>query len=305
MFKSTRFFLALCVSSLALPLLSTALAGAATAPQCIVSLSPTATETLFAIGAGPQVQAVDSDSNFPTSGLPTKRINALNPSVEAVIGICKTSASHPSSKPDLVVISYDANSIKEKLTGLGVKVLEQDAPSTLAGAYQQMTQLGALTGHATKADKLVASLKRTIGADIASLPSHPTKKVTVYYELDATYYSLNSTTFVGSLLKDLGAVNIADGDSTSADAGYPQLSAEYIASSNPKLILLADTVCCKITAAKVAKRAGFAAVSAVVNGHVVGLDDDVASRWGPRLGLLMNDLTAAVKSVVKDQKVWK
>lgn len=305
MFKSLRFALALSLSVLVLPLFGGSLASASSSPQCVVSLSPTATETLFAIGAGRQVQAVDSDSNYPTSGLPAKRVNALNPSVEAVVGLCRTSASHPSAKPDLVIISYDANSIKAKLSAVGVKVVEQNAPTTVAGALGEIEQLGALTGHVGRADALAASIDRTIKADIASVPAHPTKKLTVYYELDSTYYSLTSATFVGSLLKDLGAVNVADAASTSADAGYPQLSAEYIASANPKLIFLADTVCCKVTPAKVAKRSGFTKVSAVVNNHVVNLNDDIASRWGPRLGTLMNELTAAVKNTLKDKKVWK
>src|SRR6202142_1592945 len=119
MFRSLRLALALFLSALALPLLSADVAHAPPKPGCVVSLSPTATETLFAIGAGPQVQAVDKDSDFPTSGLPTKRIDSLNPSVEAVIGICKTSSQPPSAKPDLVVISYDANQIKEKLAAVG------------------------------------------------------------------------------------------------------------------------------------------------------------------------------------------
>ena len=301
MFKSLRLVLALSVSVLALPLLDSALADASTPPQCVVSLSPTATETLFAIGAGRQVQAVDTDSDYPTSGLPTKRINALNPSVESVLGICKKTSSYPTTKPDLVIISYDANDIQQKLTNLGVKVVDQDAPATLGGAYQEIEQLGSLTGHVSKADALVASLKATINADIASVPAHPSKKVTVYYEVDTNpYYSLTSDTFVGSLMKSLGLVNIADADSTTADAGYPELSAEYIASSNPKLIFLAGDA----SVASVAKRAGFKDISAVLNGHVIELNADIASRWGPRLGILMNDLTKAVKGVLSDQKVW-
>ena len=305
MFKSLRFALTLFVSVLALPLLSTTGAGAASAPKCVVSLSPTATETLFAIGAGPQVQAVDKDSNYPTVGLPTKRIDSLNPSVEAIVGICKTSASHPSAKPDLVIISYDANSIKEKLTGVGIKVVEQDAPTSVAGAYGQIRQLGALTGHVTTANALAASLKKTINADVASVPKHPGKTLTAYYELDTTYYSLASTTFVGSLLKSLGVVNIADAKSTSADAGYPQLSAEFIVSANPKMIFLADTVCCKASAATIAKRPGFSKVTAVVDHQVIGLNDDVASRWGPRLKDLMNQLTKSVKSALRSPTLWK
>jgi len=301
MSKSLRLVLALSVSMLALPLFDSALAAASSSPpRCVVSLSPTATETLFAIGAGPQVQAVDTDSDYPTTGLPAKRINALNPSVEAVLGICKQTASYPTTKPDLVIISYDANEIQQKLTNLGVKVVDQDAPTTLAGAYDQIEQLGQLTGHVATAYALVASLKNTIDADVASVPSHPNKKITVYYELSTSpYYSLTSDTFVGSLMKSLGLVNIADGDATSADAGYPELSAEYIASANPKLIFLAGDA----SVASVGKRTAFKDISAVLRHHVVELNADVASRWGPRLGLLMDQLTRAVKAVLANQKL--
>jgi len=305
MFRSLRLVLALCLSALALPFIVSSGAGAATKPSCVVSLSPTATETLYAIGAGPQVQAVDTDSNYPTTGLPKKRVNGLNPSVEAVIGICKSTASHPSTKPDLVIISYDANDIKEKLVALGVKVINQSPPTTVAGALAQIEQLGALTGHVKVADKLAASIKKTIATDVASVPKHPGKKLTAYYELDTTYYSLTSSTFVGSLLKSLGVVNIADAQNTTADAGYPKLSPEYILSANPKMIFLADTICCKASASTVAKRPGFSKVAAVQDGEVIGLNDDVASRWGPRMNLLMNQLTASVKGALKNPKLWK
>jgi iron complex transport system substrate-binding protein len=303
MFKTLRFVLALLLSALALPLMGAASANAASPakPHCIVSLSPTATETLYAIGAGAQVQAVDTDSNYPAKGLPTKRINALNPSVEAVLGICKATTSHPSTKPDLVVISYDANSIKEKLTNLGVKVVDQNAATSVAAALSQIRQLGALTGHQSTANALALSMDKAIKADIASVPAHPSKKITVYYEIGTNpYYSLTSQTFVGSLMKSLGLVNIADADATTADAGYPQLSAEYIVSANPKLIFLADSV----KPATVAKRSGFAKVSAVTNHHVVELNADVASRWGPRLVDLMNQLTIVVKRELGDAKLW-
>ncbi len=106
-------------------------------------------------------------------------------------------------------------------------------------------------------------------------------------------------------MKSLGLVNVADPENTTADAGYPQLSAEYIVSANPQLIFLADTVCCHVSAAVVAKRPGFRDVSAVKYGHVVGLNDDIASRWGPRLGILMNQITEAVKAVLADQRLWR
>ncbi len=284
--------------------MSSASSAATARPSCVVSLSPTATETLFAIGAGPQVQAVDTDSNYPTHGLPTKRINALQPSVEALIGVCHPTKSHPSTKPDLVVISYNANGIAQKLAGFGIKVVTQAAPSTLAGAYDQMIALGRLTGHLGAAHQLVARVRAQVAAAVASVPTHAGKALTVYYELDPTYYSLTSSTFVGAMLKSLGVVNIADAKSTAADAGYPQLSAEYVVHADPKLIFLADTRCCHQSAQSVARRPGFATVAAVRFHHVVGLDDDVASRWGPRIGILMGELAAGVRSALADAALW-
>lgn len=302
--KSLRFVVALSISALALPLTSVASASASSAPQCIVSLSPTATETLYAIGAGPQVQAVDQDSNYPANAKRLAAVHAidpLSPSVEALLGICKVTATHPSTKPDLVVIAYNANSIQQDLTAQGVKVVMQTAPTSVAGALAQIKQLGELTGHVDLANALAASMQRSIKANIASIPAHPSKKITVFYEISANpYYSLTSQTFVGSLMKSLGLVNIADADSTTADAGYPQLNPEYIASSNPKLIFLAGDA----SVASVAARPGFAQVNAVRNHNVVELSADISSRWGPRLSVLMSEITSAVKRVLNEKNLW-
>jgi iron complex transport system substrate-binding protein len=297
--------LAVLVGTLALPFAASAPALAVTTPQCIVSLSPSATETLYAIGAGRQVQAVDKDANYPTAGLPTKRVDALNPSVEAIIGICKKTASHPSTKPDLVVISYDANSIKAKLAAVGVRVVEMDAPTTTTGALGQIVRLGELTGHGAQASSLARSLSHAMKSLVRSIPAHPGKVLTAYYELDTTYYSLTSRTFVGTLMKSLGVVNIADAKGTSADAGYPQLSAEYVVNANPKLIFLADSVCCNASAASLAKRPGFSMVAAVKDGEVITLNDDVASRWGPRLVLLLHEMAFAVQGALHNAKLWQ
>lgn len=302
--KSLRFVVALMISAVAFPLISVAAASASSAPQCIVSLSPSATETLFAIGAGAQVQAVDQDSNYPAQAKRLSAqhvINPLSPSVEALLGLCAVTPTHPSTKPDLVVISYNANSIQQDLTAQGVKVVMQDAPTTVSGALAQIRQLGQLTGHQARADALAASMQRRISADIASVPAHPTKKVSVYYEISANpYYSLTSSTFVGSLLKSVGLVNIADADATTADAGYPQLNAEYIASANPTLIFLAGDA----SVASVGARPGFSAVSAVVHHNVIGLSANIASRWGPRLTVLMNEITSSVKRVLNEKNLW-
>ena len=119
--------------------------------------------------------------------------------------------------------------------------------------------------------------------------------MTYYYELDDTYYSVTSDTFIGAVLGELGMKNIADA-AKGASSGYPQLSAEYIVQANPDLILLADTKCCGQDAEKVAKRPGWQDLTAVQDGGVVELDDDVASRWGPRIADLLQQVGDAVQA---------
>ena len=296
----------LVVLALVGPLNAAASSGALTpVNMCIVSLSPTATETLFAVGAGKQVEAVDTDSNYPTTGLPKKRIDPFNPSAEAIATICTVTKAHPSPKPDVVVIAFDANSIAEKLGALGIRVIIQGAPNTLSDAYGQMTTLGTATGHPGAAAYIVKSLKALIAKDIKLITAHPHKMLTTYWELDPTLYSLTSSTFVGSMMTPLGVTNIADPVSTSADGGYPQLSSEYLIASSPRLVILADTICCHVNAKNFGQRTGFSFISAVQHHHVYGINDAVASRWGPRLGILMNDITRVVQITLADPNVWK
>jgi cobalamin transport system substrate-binding protein len=237
-------------------------------PHRIVSLSPTATESLFAIGAGSQVVAVDDQSDYPKRA-PRTSLSGYTPNVEAIAGY----------RPDLVVLSGDANDVVAGLRKLGIRVLVQPAAKDLAGAYAEIKQLGAVTGHKKNAAALVARMRNRIARTIASVPK---RRLPVYHELDPTYYSATSKTFIGRIYKLFGLRNIADAADSSA-SGYPQLSAEYIVSSNPGLIVLADTRCCKQSAATVASRPGWGGIAAVRNHRVVGIDDSVASRWGPRV----------------------
>jgi iron complex transport system substrate-binding protein len=108
------------------------------------------------------------------------------------------------------------------------------------------------------------------------------KGLKVYHELDQTYYSATSATFIGSIYSRFGLKNIAD-EAKNTSGGYPKLSGEFVVTAAPDLIVLADTKCCQQTAASVAKRPAFASVPAVKNGRVLAVDDDIASRWGPRV----------------------
>jgi iron complex transport system substrate-binding protein len=134
-------------------------------------------------------------------------------------------------------------------------------------------------------------MRHDIAKLVADVPAH--NALTYYYELDPTYYSVTSATFVGSLFTSVGLKNIADGAAPAGNA-YPQLSAEVIVKANPDLIFLADTVCCGQSVASVGRRAGWSGITAVKTGQVVALDDSVASRWGPRVVDLVRAITAAV-----------
>jgi len=239
-------------------------------PSRVVSLSPTATEMLFAVGAGDQVVAVDEDSNYPP-GAPTTSLSGLQPNVEAIVTF----------QPDLVVISGDVGNLVKSLRAVGVPVLIEPAANTLADTYAQIDQLGMATGHAAEAVRVVSRMRSDIAALVASAPTFPAP-LTYYHELDQTFYTVTSKTFIGQIYSLVGLRNIAD-RAQGATSGYPQLSAEYIVNSDPDLIFLADTKCCGQSATTVARRPGWNQIAAVRTGHVVLLDDDVASRWGPRV----------------------
>ena len=251
-------------------------------PTAIVSLSATATEMLFAIGAGPQVKAVDRDSDYPPN-VPRSTLNSLELNVEAVAAY----------QPDLVVAAGLSKAQSQQLARLSVHVLDEPAATDVSQSYQQLTQLGAATGHPDGAAAVVARMKQQIAAIARSMPK---RSATYYYELDQTYYSVTSATFIGRALRLLGLASIADSaKGAAASGGYPQLSAEFILNADPGYVFLADTRCCKQSLATLARRPGWSTLSAVRNGRVVALDDDIASRWGPRLVDLLRTVADAIK----------
>jgi iron complex transport system substrate-binding protein len=138
-------------------------------------------------------------------------------------------------------------------------------------------------------------MRSQITAIVAGVPT-PAHPLTYYHELDDTYYSVTSSTFIGKLYSLFGLRNIADA-ADKGGSGYPQLSPEYIISANPDLIFLADTKCCGQSRATVEKRPGWDEIAAARNGDVIPLDDDVASRGGPRIVDFVRAIARAVTSV--------
>lgn len=262
---------------------TTTTAAAADVPERIVSISPTSTEVLFAIGAGDLVVAVDDQSDYP-AGVPKTNLSAYEPNVEAIAEY----------KPDLVVSSSNDPALVDALEALDIDVLVHEAAVEIDDVYEQIEELGALTGHADDAADLVEEMQFDID-DIAT-NAKGREELTTYWELDPTYYSVTSTTFIGKLLALANITSIADEAEAEAN-DYPQLSSEFIVQADPDLILLADTECCGQDAASVAARPGWGSLTAVTTGNVVEMSDDVASRWGPRVVDLLRTIDDAAEKV--------
>jgi len=280
-------------SAASFPVTVTAANGAVTiksAPARIVSLSPTLTEDLYAVGAGPQVVAVDADSNYP-AGVPKTGLSGLTPNIEA---IAKYS-------PSLVIASQNSGGLVSGLAKLGVPVLIEPAAATIAAAYAQIVQVGQATGHAGQAASVVAGMQQQIAADVKQAGSGH-HDLTYYWELSANpFYTATSATFIGQVVGLFGLKNIADAASKPADGGYPQLSQEYIVTAKPQVIFLADNQAADggQAPAVVGKRPGWSGIPAVQDHEVIGLNDDVASRWGPRLPELVAEIAQAVEQASK------
>lgn len=254
-------------------------------PMAIISLSPTHTEMLFAIGAADQIIAVDDQSNFPAEAL-TKphELSGFEPNVEAIAAL----------QPDLVVVADDGLDLTGQLGKLGIPVWSGPAPATFDDVYAQIEQLGAATGHVGEAAELVGQMQTDIEAAIAAVPVMA-EPASFYHELDPTLYSVTSNTFIGQVYGLFGLVNLADGVEEGND--YPQLNAEFIIGANPDLIFLADGKCCGESPETVAVRDGWGATNAVMNGNVIVVDDDIASRWGPRLVEFIQSVSTALTKV--------
>ena len=246
-------------------------------PEAIISLSPTATEILFAIGAGGQVVAVDEYSTYPEEA-PITDLSGFTPNIEAIAEY----------EPDLVVISYDPGDLVVGLELLDIDVVMQGTALSVEDTYSQITELGELTGHSEEAQELSGS----ISADLASLAENPVGTgLTYFHEVDATLYTATSSTFIGQLYALLGLENIAD-PADEQGWGYPQLSPEYIVSANPDLIFLADAIYGE-SLDTLMERPGWSEITAVQNYAVIELDE-TSGRWGPRIVDFLTGIHAAI-----------
>ena len=252
-------------------------------PERIVSIDPSGTEIIYAIGAGDRVVAVDDYSYFP-EGTPVTDLSGWQPNLEAILAF----------EPDLVVMGSNSD-IEAGLEAAGVAVALSNAPMSFDDVYNQIEAIGAATGNIGEAAELVLQMQTEIGELTANAPDG--SGLSYFHELDNTLYSVTSSTFIGAVYALFGLENVADpADADGAAFGYPQLSDEYLVDADPDIIFLADTICCGQSAETVAERAGWDQLSAVQNGTVIELNDDIVSRWGPRLVDFIESIALAIDS---------
>ncbi|HEY8172969.1 MAG TPA: ABC transporter substrate-binding protein, partial [Dehalococcoidia bacterium] len=240
----------------------------------IVSLSPGATEILYALGAEKTLAAVDKNADYPAAAQSFEpKVDAYEPNVEAIAGL----------SPDLVIVASDTNGIVAALDRLNVPVLYIDLDKdvkTVDDVYGQIGLIGRLTGTEDKAIQIITDLtarQKAVEEKLVGLPN--TSGPTVYHELDSTFYSISDNTFIGSLYRTLKARNIAkDG----GGIAYPQLTQESIISADPEIIVLADEEF-GVSIASVRSRPGWAAMKAVQENRIYAIDPDIISRPGPRI----------------------
>lgn len=238
-----------------------------TKPERIVSISPSITEMLFAIGAGSQVVAVDNNSNYPPTA-PLTSLSAIDPNMEAIANF----------EPDLVILSYDIGDLVKGLNIIGIETVLLPAAVDFEEILAQIRELGQKTGNLEQANELAEEMMSEMTDLIALTQSQ--EKIRIYHEIDENYYSASSHSFIGSIYELLNFNNIAD-QADKEGYGYPKLSPEYILSLNPGMIILPGKDSDYVD--KLKQRAGWSAIDAVRDNRFLIVDADIGSRWGPRI----------------------
>jgi len=239
----------------------------AEAPQRIASLSPAATEVLYAVGAGPQIVATDLQSDYPAEAANTTRLDAYQPNLEAIAAV----------EADLIIVATNQDDIVQALDGLGETVLFRDMPESIDGVMEQVRLLASATGHAEEGERLAEEMEGRIEAvtgKLADVEEGPR----IYHELDNTFFTVAPNSFVGDFYNLLKARNIAEGAATA----YPQFSQEEILDRDPEVIILADADAGE-SAQTVKARPGWGVISAVKNDRIYVIDPDIVSRPSPRV----------------------
>ena len=238
-------------------------------PERVVSIGPSITEFLFALGAGPRVVGVDDFSDEPAAAAQLERVGGIKVNFEKVVSL----------KPDLVLIVKFSDGTIEKLASAGLLVLVVD-PQSAGDVARTAILLGRAVG--SDGETMARDIQKKVD-DVRSKTASATTKPRVYHEIDASdptkIFTVGPGSYIHDLIEIAGGVNIA----AKATSAYPQLSAEEILRSDPEIIVLAAADY-SAKPDQVAARAGWSALSAVKNKRIVTIAPNLINRPGPRVG---------------------
>jgi iron complex transport system substrate-binding protein len=252
-------------------------------PTRVVSLSPGATEIIYALGAEDTLVAVDNQADYPPEVASLSgRVDAYEPNIEAIAGF----------EPDLVIAADNTGDVVGALDRLNIPVLYVDLDDAVTSIDDVITQIelyGRIFDANDEAEAVTTDMQQRVDAvsDMAA-DAAPDPPLSVFHELDSTFYSVAEDTFIGSIYGLLRAENIA-GDG--GGVAYPQLTQEAIIAANPTVIVLADEEF-GVTIDSVKARPGWDAIDAVANDRIYGIDPDIISRPGPRIVDALEQLAA-------------
>jgi iron complex transport system substrate-binding protein len=237
-------------------------------PERIVSTAPTPTEILFAVGAGDLVVGVDDYSDYPAEVANITKVGSYTLSTEVIISL----------QPDLVV-SSDLVPISqlELLEDNGIPFVVL-ATRTLDDVLKDVRLVGILTGHVEEANDLADSLEARIDAVTEKTMAIGVVKPRVYVEY-YPYWTYGPGSFGNDLIALAGGMNIAE----NATSEYPMLSSEFIIAEDPEIIVYTVGYMTTTTAEEISDRAGWDGITAVVNDDIYSMDDNLVSRYGPRI----------------------
>ena len=240
-----------------------------TRPQRIVSIGPSITEFLFALGAGPRIVGVDDFSDEPAAAQQLEKVGGIKVNFEKVVSL----------KPDLVLTVKFSDGTIEKLASAGLLVLVVD-PQSAGDVARTAILLGRAVG--SDGETMARDIQKRVD-DVRSKTAAAATRPRVYHEIDASDPTKIFTVGPGSYIHDL--IEIAGGQNIAARAtsAYPQLSAEEILRSDPEIIVLAAADY-SAKPEQVAARTGWAVISAVRNKRIVTIAPNLINRPGPRIG---------------------
>lgn len=251
----------------------------------IITLSPSLTEIVCAVGACGSLVAVDNQSDFPeaVTELPQVVNMDMSLNLERIVSL----------SPDLVLLSelYSPEQV-HALEKLGITVWYEKNPLDFEGLFQSIYGIGQLAGHAPEASALCRTLQNRVHSveiKLKNIDTHPS----VFYEIDATDsakpWTTGPGTFMDVLIRKAGGTNAA----AELTSPWAQISQEQLILTNPEIIILGDTAY-GVSVESIAERPGWDVIRAVENQRVYPFDDDLSSRPGPRLIDALEQLAALI-----------